>query len=135
MRAVPRTPAGRAAWVIAAFALLLRCAAAWRWRGEVGDDVDLYRALAAGLLAGDGFADPATGVPTAFRPPLVPLLYAALGNVGPAIMAFQALAGAATAGLTVRLASRLGLAWRFAAGAGLVVACDPGCCCGTWRGR
>ena len=125
MRAVPRTPAGRAAWVIAAFALLLRCAAAWRWRGEVGDDVDLYRALAAGLLAGDGFADPATGVPTAFRPPLVPLLYAALGNLGPAIVAFQALAGAATAGLTVRLAARLGLAWRFAAGAGLVVACDP----------
>ena len=131
MRLLPRTPAGRAAWAtraawaIAAFALLLRAAAAWRWRGEVADDVDLYRVLAAGLLAGEGFADPATGVPTAFRPPLVPLMYAGLGNAGPAIGAFQALAGAATAGLTVRLASRLGLGWKLAAGAGLIVACDP----------
>ena len=121
----PRTPAARAAAAVALLALAVRVAAAWRWAGEAGDDVDMYRALAAGLLAGDGFADPATGVPTAFRPPLVPLIYAALGNAGWAILTFQALAGAATAGLTVRLGTLLGLGWKLAAVAGAVVALDP----------
>ena len=124
-RVIPRTAVGRAAWAVVAVASLLRAVAAWRWRGEITNDVDLYRALAAGLLAGKGYVDPATGVATAFRPPLVPLTYAALGNAGSAILMLQVLAGALTAGLTVRLASRLGLGWRSAAGAGLLVACDP----------
>ena len=121
----PAPPAARVVAAVTALALALRAAAAWRWAGEVGDDVDLYRGLAAGLLAGRGFADPATGVATAFRPPLVPLMYAALGNAGWAILLFQTLAGAATAGLTVRLGTRLGLTAGAAGAAGLVVACDP----------
>ena len=93
--------------------------------GEVGADVDLYRGLAANLLAGVGYVSPETGVATAFRPPLVPLIYATLGNADWAILLFQILAGAATAGLTVRLARSLGLAWPAAGIAGAIVACDP----------
>ena len=120
-----QSPAAAVTAAAVLLALVLRTAAAWRWGAEVADDVDLYRGLARSLLAGDGYALPSAGVPTAFRPPLVPLLYAALGNVGWAIVAFQVLAGAATAGLTVRLAGRLGLGWKAAGLAGAVVACDP----------
>ena len=121
---LPRTPAAAVTAAAVLLALVLRAAAAWRWGAEVADDVDLYRALARSLLAGDGYSY-LDGVPTAFRPPLVPLIYAALGNAGWAIVAFQVLAGAATAGLTVRLADRLGLGWKAAGLAGAVVACDP----------
>ena len=106
-------------------AAALRTLAAWRWREDIGADVDMYRGLAANLLTGGGYVSPETGVATAFRPPLVPLIYAALGNAGWAILLFQILAGAATAGLTVRLARSLGLAWPAAGLAGTIVACDP----------
>ena len=121
----PRTPAARVAAAVTLLALALRGLAAWRWGGEVAGDVDMYRALAASLLDGKGYVSPETGVATAFRPPLVPLIFAALGNVGWALLLYQALAGAATAGLTVRLGGRLGLGWQAAGLAGVVVACDP----------
>ena len=121
---LPGNPAAAVTAAVVLLALVLRAAAAWRWGAEVADDVDLYRALARSLLAGDGYSR-LDGVPTAFRPPLVPLLYAALGNVGWAIVVFQVFAGAATAGLTVRLSGRSGLGWKAAGLAGAVVACDP----------
>ena len=106
-------------------ALVLRCVAAWRWADDVTLDVDMYRGIAANLLDGLGYARPDTDTLTAYRPPLVPLIYAALGNGDRAILLFQILAGAATAGLTVRLARLLGLGWKGAGLAGAVVACDP----------
>ncbi|QDT15971.1 ArnT family glycosyltransferase [Alienimonas californiensis] len=124
--AAVRCPPG---WAVVAsvvtLAAGLRAAAVGRWAGEVAVDVDMYRSLAANLLDGAGYVSPETGTATAFRPPLVPLIYAALGNLHWAILLFQILAGAATAGLTVQLARVLGLNWLGAMLAGAVVACDP----------
>ncbi|MFH5806730.1 hypothetical protein, partial [Alienimonas sp. DA493] len=120
-----RSPGGAVVAAVVTLAAALRAVAVWRWTADVAVDVDMYRGLAANLLAGAGYVSPETGVATAFRPPLVPLIFAALGNADSAILLFQVLAGAATAGLTVRLACLLGLGWKGAALAGTVVACDP----------
>ncbi|MEM9701875.1 MAG: hypothetical protein AAF907_05470 [Planctomycetota bacterium] len=120
-----RSPGVRAIGGATLLAAALRAFAAWYWADEVATDVDMYRGLAANVLAGEGYVSPETGVATAFRPPLVPLIYAALGDLDWAILLFQVLAGAATAGVTVRLGRALGLTWLGAALAGVIVACDP----------
>jgi hypothetical protein len=77
------------------------------WSG-VGD-VQQYVTLASNLLAGDGFSY--AHVPTAFRPPLYPLLLAALMWLSPAhwaalLRAVQLVASLATAWVSSRLAAR-----------------------------
>ena len=77
------------------------------WSG-VGD-VQQYVALASNLLAGDGFSY--AHVPTAFRPPLYPLLLAALMWLSPdhwpaMLRAVQFVVSLATAWISSRLAAR-----------------------------
>ena len=51
--------------------------AAWRV-DSLGDDRDHYRLLADGLIEGNGLVHPDHGTPTAYRPPLYPLVLAAV---------------------------------------------------------
>jgi hypothetical protein len=98
--------------------------------GQPAEDPDNYVPLAAALAAGEGFQ--LQGRPTAYRPPLYPLvlapLVAAFGT-GPAFntaaLTLQILLGAATAALTHQAARTIGLAPPAAALAGLIVALDP----------
>jgi hypothetical protein len=65
--------------VIATVATRLLAAAIW-W-SDTATDPDAYVGIAKAIAAGDGFCTPGTKTPTAYRPPLYPLLlsgYAAL---------------------------------------------------------
>lgn len=53
---------------------LVRIAALIHFQADLRTDPDIYLALARNLSAGDGLIDPGTGKPTAFRPPLYPML-------------------------------------------------------------
>lgn len=104
-------------------AVAVRVAAFFVWPNLPAEDTDGYLGLAANLLDGRGFVDGTTGRPTAFRPPLYPMLLA-LANILP--FGFQLLqigAGAVTVWLTGIIADRLRLrcAWFPAA----IVALDP----------
>lgn len=98
-----------AVWLILLLALLLRVGAIWYWFGEWDRDIDGYLALAESLRSGEGFRYPGSDAPTAFRPPVYPLLLALLGFVssnGLVIAAAQAIFGTLTVWLTMRIASR-----------------------------
>lgn len=89
-------------------------------------DVDGYRALAENLSAHCVLG--AGDVPTAFRPPLYPVVLSGLARLG--LLNTQGLAvlhvalGTTTVWLSLSLGRRWGLGrWRFVAGA--LVACDP----------
>lgn len=130
----------RLALALAVIAGGVRLAVSWPRVGRVADDPDHYLALAESLQKGLGFRVAATRPPTAYRPPLYPLLLAPLvrpwdgprtefpwtDHVFTAPMAALHLAmGAATTVLTALAARRWGLpAWCIAA-AGLFVALDP----------
>ena len=100
------------------------------------DDPDAYRQLARTLLVagtfGDRVPDAATrGVklqPTAYRPPLYPLVLAAVGwpdDVGPlSVAALHAVLGVATVLLVWHLAQAWGLG-SWGSCAAVLVACDP----------
>ena len=93
---------------------------------EFSDDRDAYLGIASNLLQGTGFSTSGTDQPTAFRPPLYPLLLAfftgIFGTIGIAIL--HLIAGGTTIWATVKLAERLGLK-RGSLFAGLLVAIDP----------
>ena len=100
--------------------------AAWRM-DSLQDDRDHYRLLAQGLVQTGEFTHPDHGTPTAYRPPLYPLLLAAVlwtgaGDVG--VAGLHLLLGLATVALTLVTGLHLGLsrrAWWPAA----AVAVDP----------
>jgi len=101
--------------------------AAWRV-DSLGDDRDHYRLLADGLIEGNGLVHPDHGTPTAYRPPLYPLVLAAVawttgaGDLG--VAALHLALGLATVAGTWLVAIRLGLgrrAWLPA----VAVAVDP----------
>ncbi|MDP7275187.1 MAG: glycosyltransferase family 39 protein [Planctomycetaceae bacterium] len=98
------------------------------------DDRDHYRVLAGGIAQGRGLVHPDHGTPTAYRPPLYPLVLAGLDRIAAGdgklagrdeiLAAFHWLLGLATVLGTWRLGLRLGLgqaAWWSAA----AVAIDP----------
>lgn len=101
------------------------------WKPEsLAEDRDLYWGIAKRLADGDGFANPVWGYPTAYRPPLYPLLLAGILFVGGGtklLAAVQIGLSVATVWLTWRLARRLGcqpwalLAAAFVAGNPLLV--------------
>lgn len=55
-------------------ALLLRLGACWYWVDDLSRDRDAYLGIARNISAGNGFCSPGTTVPTAFRPPVFPIL-------------------------------------------------------------
>src|SRR5579872_3567480 len=109
-------------------AIVLRGGMLWQFGDRLAEDRDTYRQLAAHVAAGSGFVDPKTLAPTAYRPPLYPLLVAGVLCCGGSDMALgigQLALGVATVALTVLCARRLGLARGSSLAAGLVVAVDP----------
>jgi 4-amino-4-deoxy-L-arabinose transferase-like glycosyltransferase len=91
-------------------------------------DPDNYLPLARSVAQGDGLAF--NGRPTAYRPPLYPLLLAAglsIPGLDPNawVLGLPVARGAASAALTARAATRWGLPRGAATFAGLVVALDP----------
>jgi hypothetical protein len=107
-------------------AALMRIAAVVVWSGHLADDRDDYWTVARSYLE-HGFWTPFTRFPNSFRPPLLPLLLAALIKLGGGSVALgvlQIALGTATVALTLVAGRRLGLGrWSFAAA--LLVACDP----------
>ncbi len=92
------------------------------------DDPDNYLPLAQSLAAGQGLM--LKGRPTAYRPPLYPILLAPIVKFGgqkliPAIAIFHLLLGAATVGMTVLAARRWGLSRGRVLVAAAIVALDP----------
>ncbi len=108
-------------------ALGLRVVVLWTLFDNLSEDRDNYRNIAQGIVAGKGSVDPHAGTPTAYRPPLYPLLLAAVlgwGGGELSIGIIQLLMGAATVGMTVVTGRRLGFN-RASLLAGLLVAVDP----------
>ena len=113
--------------VIILLAISLRAAVMVR-EGGAFDDPDNYLTMARSLLEGKGFT--LRGRPTAYRPPLYPVVLAplvALGNYwgrwGIALMHMGL--GAGTVWMTAVAAERFGLSRIRVMSAALVVACDP----------
>jgi 4-amino-4-deoxy-L-arabinose transferase-like glycosyltransferase len=92
------------------------------------DDPDNYLPLAQSLAAGQGLA--LKGRPTAYRPPLYPILLAPIVTFSreraiTAIAIFHLALGAATVGMTAVAARRWGLGRRRVIAATWIVAIDP----------
>lgn len=122
---LPATP-----WLIAGvmvIALAARIGAIVVWNDGLSEDRDGYLGIAHNLASGAGYSSPGTAEPTAFRPPLYPILLSLLFRLEPgtaAIGVLHVLLGTATVWLTYQLACRLGWKLGAIAAAGLV-AVDP----------
>jgi hypothetical protein len=105
----------------------LRCAVAFVFQADLTNDRDAYLGIAAGVREGRGYSVPGSDQPTAYRPPLYPLVLAAnpLGDVGWWVAVINIAAGAATVALTAVLGRRLGLAPFTSLLAAGLVAIDP----------
>lgn len=105
---------------------LIRGGVLWLRSEQLAGDPDGYRALADNLLSSGVFGH--GQVPTAYRPPLYPLLLAGCLKLTThsifAVAALHGVLGVATAVLTVVLGRQCRLGG-FASLAGLLVACDP----------
>jgi 4-amino-4-deoxy-L-arabinose transferase-like glycosyltransferase len=105
---------------VVAAAFLFRVAVALAWSAPLAGDAADYHRLAAGLVEGRGYVD-TRGSPTAFRPPIYPLLLAGVYRVagdGPLpIGLVQAVVGTATVAAVGTLAAAL-----LGSEAGLIVA-------------
>jgi hypothetical protein len=116
-----------ASLAILLLALLVRGGALLVTPGALAGDPDGYRALAKNLAAHGTFG--AGNQPTAYRPPLYPIVLRAclaLGGDGRvAIGVLHVTLGVATVGMVLALARWWGMGKRAAAVAALLVACDP----------
>jgi hypothetical protein len=110
-------------------AVALRIAAVSVWRDNLHDDRDAYLGLAQELAAGNGFCTPGSSppAPTAYRPPLYPLVLSVLpdGHRDLSLAVLQVVLGAMTVWLTVIVGRSLRLGARLALLAGGLVAVDP----------
>ncbi|MEZ6052471.1 MAG: hypothetical protein R3C02_13975 [Planctomycetaceae bacterium] len=117
----------RGLWTILALAAIVRVGALWVWSENLTEDRDVYLAIARGVVEGRGYSVQGTNVPTAFRPPLYPLLLVATGTSdsvwGRAFL--HLVLGVATVWLTYLLGRRLGLCEPLALFAAGLVAVDP----------
>lgn len=120
----PSSSGQEAAVIIAA--ILVRILANAALPQNMLDDRDNYLGLAAGIANGDGFRNEFTGEPTAFRPPLYPIVMAALQSIGVprGIGVLHAVLGGITTWLVMRAARAMGIG-SVAILAGLLVAFDP----------
>ncbi len=106
--------------------IVLRIAACVVLSGNLSDDRDIYLALADGLAEGRGYSVPGSTEPTAFRPPLYPLVLALPGLRSPAgVAGLNIVLGIAAVLLTHSLARALGLPASRAVIAAALVAVDP----------
>ena len=115
-----------AVWGILLLACLLRITAVLVRFENIHVDRDAYLAIAENLLDGHGFCS-TISQPTAFRPPLYPLMAAICLRVGGlAVLGItQVILGTITVWLTWRLADLCRLSWRVGVVATFFVAVDP----------
>ncbi|MFN0198771.1 MAG: glycosyltransferase family 39 protein [Planctomycetaceae bacterium] len=110
-----------------ALAGLVRLSACWQFSHHLTDDLDAYVGIALSISDGRGYSSPGTNTPTAYRPPLFPLLLAPLiplVGVTWGVALLQCSLGIAT----VYLTWKLGVALRLRIGAFIaaaLVAVDP----------
>ncbi|MBL8815517.1 MAG: phospholipid carrier-dependent glycosyltransferase [Planctomyces sp.] len=97
--------------------------------GELETDPDGYVAHAQMIAQGAGFANPHSGLPTAFRPPGLPYLIAWMPGFsvapGRAVAVLQLTIGVLTVLLTRQLAEQLRLSQQLGNAAALLIALDP----------
>ncbi len=108
-------------------AILPRAGLLWKQADNLSLDVDAYLGIAHNLADGNGYSSPGTSTPTAFRPPLYPIMLAGIlksGGGDAAIGLFHLLLGTWTVLLTFVVGSRLGLG-RASFAAAAVVTLDP----------
>ncbi len=115
-------------WSVVILAFLARLAVVAPRVGREADDPDNYLPLARSIASGRGFQ--INDRPTAYRPPLYPILLAPLvGTSGTrftlAIAAMHLSLGVGTVALTLRAARLWGLGPGWVAMAGVIVAIDP----------
>jgi Dolichyl-phosphate-mannose-protein mannosyltransferase len=125
---IARTPNTSRLWLIAVIvlAVVLRAAALRLGAAHLADDRDDYL-LVAQQYVEYGFWTPFKGIPNSFRPPLYPLVVAAILEVGggsTALGILQLVLGAATVALTWKIGRRLGIGGFSVVAAGFV-ALDP----------
>jgi 4-amino-4-deoxy-L-arabinose transferase-like glycosyltransferase len=124
----PKAAFDAVAWAILAFTLLVRGGVLLAFNGAFNADPDGYRALASNLLEYGVFG--AGRRPSAYRPPLYPLLLVPCETLDHEAQSRIALGllhvslGAATALVTLWLGRRWGLG-RWSALAAALTACDP----------
>lgn len=113
--------------VVLLLAAIARIAAAWYWSGHLADDRDVYRALALGIVEGRGLSSPGTSNPTAYRPPLYPLLLAATGGAHATfpVAILNVVLGTLTVALILFIGRALELGRTATLLAGLLTAVDP----------
>lgn len=127
---MPSPSQDRTAWVlggvIIAVALLLRVGVGVLLFENLADDRDAYLGIANTIVAGNGFSSPGSDQPTAFRPPLYPIVIAAISPLGMqlGLAIAHVVLGVMTVILTMRLGQKLGLG-RFSLLAGLLVCVNP----------
>ncbi len=124
---IPHHLVSQPLWAVLVLALLLRAAVMARG-SERFDDPDNYLPMARSLASGEGFA--LRGRPTAYRPPLYPLMMAPLTVAGDTwlpwgIALLHLGLGAGTVAMTAVAAQGFGLSRTRAMVAALIVACDP----------
>jgi hypothetical protein len=114
-------------------AVVLRAAVMVRSAGSF-DDPDNYLPMARSLAAGDGFCF--RGRPTAYRPPLYPLILVPTVGLGPwqpwGIALLHLGLGAGTVWMTAKAAIGFGWSRRRTMAAAFIAACDPVL---AWQGR
>ncbi len=101
---MPTSPAHalpRSLGLVLGLALVVRLAALGFWHADLLVDRDAYLGIAANITRGAGFCQPETPTPTAFRPPLYPLLIGLFNCVLPT--------GVAVA--VINLVAGLGMVW------------------------
>ena len=122
--------AGSEAWWVVGILLLslaLRIAVVATRSAELNVERDAYLGMAQGIREGRGLSVPGTTQPTAFRPPLYPLLLAPISAPEQAWLRglLQVVLGTATVGLAWRIAKSLACSPGEAAVAAALVAIDP----------
>ena len=98
--------------ILVAASAVIRLMAVEVWSSSVTDDRDSYLALAEQLRTGAGYSNPHTQQPTAFRPPLLPIILSGMMTIVPTTIAVALLnitLGSATVVLTWIIARQLGL--------------------------
>jgi hypothetical protein len=112
--------------LVIVIAVMLRAVALGLGSGHLAEDRDDYLVVAE-RYADQGFWSPFKGIPNSFRPPLYPLVVAALLKVGggsASLGLLQLILGTATVALTCHIGQRLGLGTLSFVAGGLV-ALDP----------
>lgn len=121
--------ADRRAAAIIVCGLVVRLFVVMMRSGDLQVDADAYLAHAQTLATGNGFCVPGTTNPTAYRPPLFPVLLVALHWTGLAFSLAAAVlnlvAGTVTVYVSMQLARQLGLHHRSVLLVGFCVAFDP----------